>query len=201
MLLNLPSPSPPPPPLPDFPPIEDGRLWVFAYGSLMERPGFDWVERRPALLRGYHRSCCILSTIYRGTAAAPGLVTGLERGGACRGLVFAVREDRAPDVVAYLREREMITSVYVEKAPPVLLDDGRRVRAFTFVADRSHPQYAGRLSRTEAVRLIRQGHGQAGSSRDYLADIVRHLDGLGIADGPLHRLLSAVDSGERPPDP
>jgi len=42
------------------PPPPDGRdLWVFAYGSLIWDPGFEFAEARPALLRGYHRAFCL----------------------------------------------------------------------------------------------------------------------------------------------
>ena len=67
------------------PPAPGKDLWVFAYGSLTWDPGFPFEEARPALLRGYHRAFCLYSTHYRGTPERPGLVLGLDRGGACRG--------------------------------------------------------------------------------------------------------------------
>lgn len=170
-------------------------LWVFAYGSLMWQPDFDYVEARPALLRGYHRAMCILSTHYRGRAEAPGLVLGLDRGGSCRGRAFRVAAERAEAVIALLHDREMITGVYRPGPLPVTLDDGRRVAAHGFVVRRDHPQYRGRLRPDEAARLVRQGSGSRGSSRDYLASTVAHLDELGIRDGSLHRLLDLVDRG------
>jgi cation transport protein ChaC len=92
-------------------PPEGEDFWVFAYGSLMWRPGFDHVEARPALLKGYHRAFCISSTHYRGSAAKPGLVLGLDRGGpAAAGLSH--RRRARPSVARYLHEREMVTGVY-----------------------------------------------------------------------------------------
>ncbi|MEL6794637.1 MAG: gamma-glutamylcyclotransferase, partial [Pseudomonadota bacterium] len=41
-------------------------LWVFAYGSLMWKPGFDYVERRRARMPGYVRRFCLDSVTYRG---------------------------------------------------------------------------------------------------------------------------------------
>jgi len=36
--------------------------------------------------------------------------------------------------------------------------------------------------------------GERGACRDYLANTVKHLDELGVADGPLHALLKRVEA-------
>jgi len=169
-------------------PPEGCDFWVFAYGSLMWRPGFEFAEARPALLRGYHRAFCISSTHYRGTPERPGLVLGLDRGGACRGRAYRIAAQRAKPVARYLHEREMLSGVYEPRWVRVVSDAGS-LTAVTYVADRAHPHYAGKLAPESIVAIIRQGVGTAGSNIDYLANTVRHLDELGIADGPLHRLL------------
>ena len=88
------------------PPPADGKdLWVFAYGSLIWDPGFPFEEARPALLRGYHRAFCLYSTRYRGTPERPGLVLGLDRGGACRGVAFRVPGRHAAEVLRYLDDQ------------------------------------------------------------------------------------------------
>jgi len=172
--------------------IPKGRgFWVFGYGSLMWRPGFDYLEARPALLRGYHRAFCIKSTHYRGTPEKPGLVLGLDRGGACRGRVFRISAAKAQAVARYLHEREMITGVYDPRWRNIETPRGS-VRAVAYVADRRHPQYVGKLSERCILEMILGGVGVSGSNRDYLARTVRHLDELGIADGPLHRLQRLV---------
>ncbi|MFN3077577.1 MAG: gamma-glutamylcyclotransferase [Alphaproteobacteria bacterium] len=83
--------------------------------------------------------------------------------------------------------------VYWSKYVSVQLEDGRQVRALTFVANPTHPQYVGLLSQEEKAQLVRQGHGQTGSAREYLATTVEHLDGLGIRDTCLHELLALAD--------
>lgn len=167
-------------------------LWVFGYGSLMWRPGFAWVERQPALLRGYHRSFCIFSHHHRGTPERPGLVLGLDRGGACRGLAFRVSAEESDAVRAYLVAREQVTTVYRDLMLPVCLEDRRRVPALAFVADRRHPQYAGRLSLAEQVALVVAAEGVSGRNVDYLDSTVAHLADMGMSDGPLHALQRAV---------
>lgn len=165
---------------------------MFAYGSLMWRPDFCPAETRMARLAGWHRAMCILSTVYRGTPARPGLVLGLDRGGSCRGRALRVEAADWPAVKAMLDARELVTGVYLPRFVPVRLEDGRRVRAYAFVCDRAHAQYwSGGVE--DMVRLIRQGQGSGGRARDYLASTVDHLAALGIADGTLHRLLRQVD--------
>src|ERR1700754_5182427 len=125
-----------------------GDLWVFGYGSLMWRAGFAYVEKAQARLVGEHRALCVYSFVHRGTPEKPGLVLGLDRGGACQGLAFRVTATRRAETILYLREREQVTSVYFERLRAVWLkgDAKRRVAALVYVVDRSHPQYAGRLS-------------------------------------------------------
>jgi cation transport protein ChaC len=181
------------------PPAGSG-FWVFAYGSLMWRPGFDYVEARPALLRGYHRAFCIASTHYRGSAERPGLVLGLDRGGACRGRAYSIAAENAVPVARYLHEREMVTGVYEPRWVNVTTPRGPVIAA-AYVADRQHPQYAGKLPEEAIVAMIRRGVGIAGSNREYLAQTVCHLDELGIVDGPLHHLLRQVEAAEKTDTP
>lgn len=170
----------------------ESDIWIFAYGSLMWNPGFAHADSHPALLYGWHRAFCVYSHRYRGTSERPGLVLGLDRGGSCRGIVYRVRRARARDTLAYLWDREMVMGVY---RPRVLHPrrEGERIACHAFTVDRRHRQYAGRLRMEEMARLIRQGIGQGGHNRDYLASTIRHLDLLGITDGPLHRLYSLVE--------
>lgn len=170
----------------------DGDIWVFGYGSLMWNPGFPHLEIREALLHGWHRSFCVYSHRYRGTPEKPGLVLGLDRGGSCRGMALKVARTDAVGVLDYLWDREMVTGVY----RPCLLKaraGDESLSCHAFVVDRHHRQYAGGLPLGEMVRLIRQGAGAGGPNREYLANTVRHLDEVGVTDGPLHRLLALVE--------
>ena len=93
----------------------DGSLWVFGYGSLMWRPGFMYARRSKALLRGWRRSLCVYSHVHRGSPDRPGLVLGLDRGGACHGVAFEVDAALRKATIRYLREREQVTSVYLDR--------------------------------------------------------------------------------------
>ena len=172
----------------------EGELWVFGYGSLMWRPGFEFIDQVPARLIGAHRALCIYSFTHRGTPERPGLVLGLDRGGACRGIAFRVAAARRETTIAYLREREQSANVYREVMRSVWLDnDAReRVSALTYVADRGHVQYAGRLSLAEQAKLVRQGHGQFGANRDYVLSTIDSIEAQGFRDAPLHQLAAML---------
>lgn len=170
-------------------------LWVFGYGSLMWQPEFEYEERALALVHGFHRSFCVYSHIWRGTRDKPGLVLGLDNGGSCRGVAYRVRGARAERIVEYLIRREMVTRVYMPRWVTARIGD-RRVRAHTYTAAHNHVQYAGRLSDREALQLIRQGAGRGGRNTDYLRNTVRHLQEIGIHDGPLTGLLEKIDGYE-----
>ena len=164
-------------------------LWVFAYGSLMWNPGFDYAESAPATLYGYHRAFCIYSRIYRGTAERPGLVLGLDRGGACRGLAYRVPAPAAAVVFGYLERRERSRGEYVPRKCPVRLDD-RRPRALCYIANRAHRDYAHGLGLDRMAALIRRGTGRHGRNIDYLASTLAHLEALGVHDPRLTQLLT-----------
>jgi len=172
----------------------DEDLWVFGYGSLMWRPGFAHVERAPARLLGLHRSLCVYSFVHRGTPERPGLVLGLDRGGACRGIAYRVERPLRGQTIAYLRAREQVTMVYRETWRDVLVagEPERRARALVYVVDRGHAQYAGRLDLEQQLHFVRQGHGNSGANRDYVLATVAEIEAQGIRDTDLHLLAERL---------
>lgn len=186
---------------PDLPPVEypmpplpEGEdLWVFGYGSLMWRPGFDHKGIVEAQLFGYHRAFCVTSVVHRGTRDNPGLVLGLDRGGSCRGKAIRCPAEIREPVIDYLYRREMVTSVYVPRMVNLkLLSKNERVTGLTFVADPSHEQYSSGHSILEAANIIARASGRGGPNIDYLKSTLEHLDEFGIKDGPLHAIMEAI---------
>src|SRR3954463_10277678 len=181
--------------------LSKGDLWVFGYGSLMWRPGFEIIEQVPARLIGEHRALCVYSFVHRGTPERPGLVLGLDRGGACRGVAFRVAEKHRVTTIAYLRAREQVTSVYREVMRSVWLENEprQRVSALAYVVDRGHVQYAGRLSLADQLRHVQQGHGQSGANRDYVTATVKAIEGEGFRDAQLHQLAMMLHGDAHSP--
>lgn len=173
------------------------EFWIFGYGSLMWRPGFAYEERRPAVLRRFHRAFCIYSCYHRGTPDQPGLVLGLDEGGLCRGVAYRVAAGEAAAVRAYLDERELSGYAYKPMTLPVDLagDAGtmRTVEAYVFVADPEHGRYAGDLGIHRAAEIIIGARGVAGLNRDYLINTVRQMEQMGFVERDLHALLKRVE--------
>jgi glutathione-specific gamma-glutamylcyclotransferase len=169
-----------------------GDLWVFGYGSLMWRPGFEAVEILPARLSGFHRALCVHSYVHRGTRERSGLVLGLDRGGSCRGMAFRVEAANRDAVTGYLRERELVTNVYLEKTVGVALNDGRKVLALTYVVDQKHIQYAANLSVEDAAQIVAGASGVSGTNPDYVANTVQHLRQMDIHDSLLEGIVTRL---------
>lgn len=171
-------------------------MWVFGYGSLVWNPGFEARERVIATLPGYARSFCMRSVHHRGTDTAPGLVLALDENprARCHGLGLSVAQDQRDEVLAYLRERELVSSAYLEKTLEIDLADGRRVEAVTYVVDRDHVQYCGGLALDEQARIIAGAVGGRGPNTEYLYNTTAHLNELGIDDPELDWLVRQVRS-------
>lgn len=174
-----------------------GDLWIFGYGSLMWDPGFPHVDWAPALLYGFHRALCIYSSRWRGTPERPGLVLGLEPGGACRGIAYRITAADVPTVLEVLWEREMRRGVYHPRVLRARLPV-RTARVLTFVANPRHPGYAGVLPTGQIAKLIANGHGDRGPNVEYLARTLGHLAELGVRDHHLLAVMEAVRELRKP---
>ena len=171
---------------------ESGDLWVFGYGSLMWRPGFAYLERRSAHVHGWRRSLCIYSHVYRGTAERPGLVLGLDDGGVCAGVAFRVDSRLRAPTIRYLRERELVTSVYKEDMVSAMLETGEQTEVLAYIADATHSQYAPPMHREQLLALVKQGVGTSGHNSEYVLNTLDHLHENGIADPELEWLAERL---------
>ena len=164
-------------------------LWIFGYGSLIWRPDFDYTERRPAKVHGWHRALKMWSRINRGTPECPGLVFGMLSGGSCRGMVFRVDKHEARQVMINLWQREMVTAVYDPRWLECHTPQGP-VRALAFTLSRKSPSHTGVLPDHEYCRIFAQASGRYGTTRDYAQATYDELRRHGIHDRALARLIA-----------
>lgn len=172
----------------------DSGFWVFGYGSLVWLPGFDYSERQIARLRGFSRSFCMWSIHHRGTDDDPGLVLALDAAddSYCDGVAFFVPAEQAEQTLAYLRERELISSAYLEEVHKVTLRDGRCVESYCYVIDRDHVQYCGGLALERQAEVIATAVGGRGPNTEYLFNTAEHLAEIGLQDPELDWLAERV---------
>ena len=171
-----------------------GPLWVFAFGSLMWNPCFEYDRSEEAILNGWERKFHIWSTVSRGTKERPGLGLCLEKGqGLCKGLAYRLLPENEPTDWPIIWHREMNTGVYNAIWADLNLHTGERVKALTFVVDPTHTQYAGEMRIPLMAEIIMGATGKYGHCRDYLASTVEEMARLGIVDSYLNELLLAVD--------
>jgi glutathione-specific gamma-glutamylcyclotransferase len=165
-------------------------LWIFGYGSLMWKPGFEAAETVHARLTGYRRCFCLQSVHHRGTPMRPGLVLGLDRGGSCEGLAFRIPARQARATLAYLRAREQVDGVYREASLAVELRGERRGQlAIAYLVEHAHPSYVGNLPVARQAQVIRGAAGKSGTNVDYLVNTLEHLTLIGIKERELERVL------------
>ncbi|VWX61998.1 Gamma-glutamylcyclotransferase [Burkholderiales bacterium 8X] len=168
-------------------------LWVFGYGSLIWRPEFAFVERRPARVHGWHRALKMWSRVNRGTIDNPGLVFGLLSGGSCRGMVFRVPAAEALETLGRLWLREMPTGVY----DPRWLECGTPsgpVRALAFTLSRQSPNFTGVLDDERYCHIFANAVGLYGTSLDYAQQTLIELRRHGIHDAALARLVRLAEA-------
>jgi len=169
-------------------------MWVFGYGSLLWNPGFTYQHYKLARLNGYRRSFCMSSIHHRGTKEQPGLVLALDKseGSACYGLAFYIAPKDEKDTLDYLRERELISSAYLEVSVEHVDTDGTKDTAITYIIDQSHVQYCPDLSLTKQAKIISNAVGERGHNAEYLFNTVAKLNSLDIPDYGLERLETEV---------
>ncbi len=169
----------------------ESDLWLFGYGSLMWNPAIHFEESRLAKLHGYHRRFCLWTPVGRGTPENPGLVLGLDRGGSCRGMAFRIAAAHIESELRLIWRREMVTDAYCPYWTMLATAEGR-IPALTFIVNRHHNRYAGKLPLEKQIQHIATAEGRLGPSRDYLLNTADHLRALGVYDKTLETLAEKV---------
>jgi cation transport protein ChaC len=166
-------------------------FYVFGYGSLIWNPAFEYIEKRAALLRGWHRRFCLKMLLGRGTPETPGLMLALDHGGACKGVAFRVEPAKIRQELGVLWQREMWGGAYNARWVTLATEQGP-IRAVTFVINRRHPRYMPELNVEQTAAMIATGCGYLGSCREYLENTISHLSALGLRDAGLERIARAL---------
>jgi cation transport protein ChaC len=170
-----------------------GDVLVFGYGSLLWNPGFEFVERRSAWLRGWHRAFCMQLFRFRGSPDQPGLMLALDHGGSCKGVVFRIAREKAPAEIDRLFRREVPYRRLACAWRFVEVDTGgMRRRALTFYAGMRRDRFYASLPIHAQAHMLARAAGHGGSGAAYLHQTVVKLEELGIHDSYLWELQHLV---------
>jgi glutathione-specific gamma-glutamylcyclotransferase len=173
--------------------LGEDDLWVFAYGSLIWKPTFDFEEHRLATLHGWHRSFCLELTRWRGMPDQPGLMLALDAGGRCDGIAYRLPRADNADNMRKLVEREIDSREDIRTIRWVRLRTPEGpLRALVFWIGPRGEGVSRKLPLEEVARTLAQACGHGGSCAAYLYNTVTHLADFGIRDRNLWRLQELV---------
>ena len=172
------------------------ELWIFAYGSLIWNPLFDYINSCSVVVKGWHRQFCLSAPVGRGTIENPGLVLGLEAKAneCCRGVAYRLPiDENLESELLLLWRREMVVGSYIPtwisaRIQDSLAEKERKIEVLTFVVDTQHPVYVSDLSTDKLVHSLATAEGSLGSSAEYLDSTVNGLLAAGIEDPTLIEL-------------
>ncbi|GAB4548298.1 MAG: gamma-glutamylcyclotransferase [Pleurocapsa sp.] len=171
-------------------PMEE--LWIFAYGSLIWNPLFDYLERCAVSIEGWQRQFCLLAPVGRGTIDNPGLVLGLEQGNFCQGIAYRLPVDEnLESELLLLWRREMVFGSYIPSW--ITVNNGtQKIKALAFTVNAKHPVYVNNLPTEKIVESLATAKGFLGSAAEYLSHTVQGLLAAGIEDKILIELDKLV---------
>ena len=172
-------------------------VWLFGYGSLMWNPAIEFAESRAGTVHGWHRRFCLWLHGGRGTPDRPGLMLALERGGQCAGMLFRIPAAQARDELLLAWRRELFSGAYRSRWVRAVTATGP-VRAATFVVNRGHSRYAGRLEEALVATYLATATGSLGSCMSYLSETLGSLRSLGLRDRTLERLQRLTGASSDP---
>jgi cation transport protein ChaC len=162
-------------------------IWVFAYGSLLWKPGFKYIDSKIGTLNGYHRDFCVKAHSHRGTPDRCGLVLSIIKGGTCQGILYKVKESNWDSVLDYLCQREMKTEPYLLKCLTVNCEDAD-VQAYSFIIDINSSHYIDNLNPEEKANIINKAHGCSGSNKEYFLKTLERLNEMDISEEKLNSI-------------
>lgn len=177
------------------------EAWLFGYGSLIWRPDFPFIERAPALVRGWKRRFWQGSHDHRGVPHAPGrVVTLIEAPGAiCEGMAYKLDREVLESTFEHLDHREK--NGYERKTVPLELSvrsdedyDGTTitVEGVFYVAPLNNFAFLGDAPLHEMAHQIRHAHGPSGANIDYVLELDAALRDLGARDEHVHALAKLL---------
>ncbi len=172
-------------------------MWIFGYGSLIWKPGFEWQEKRVGFVRGWRRRFYQGSYDHRGVPGKPGRVVTLlpHEEDITWGVVFRIEGAEADRVLANLDHREK--GGYERHHVPIFADPTEPTRhivdrALMYVATEGNPHYLGPAPIEEIARQTLVAHGPSGPNREYVLRLAEALRQFEVHDQHVFAVADAL---------
>ena len=164
------------------------EIWLFAYGSILFKIDFEYLEKRPAYIQGWERKFWQGSHDHRGTPSQPGrVVTLIERTQQrCDGLAILI----TPEVFEHLDFREK--NGYLRTNVEIIFQDSSSQQGLVYIADPDNSAFLGAASDDEIAKQIAKSWGPSGSNAEYVLLLADALRALGAHDEHVYSIARNV---------
>ena len=170
-------------------------IWLFGYGSIMWKTGFDYDEAIIAYTSNRGRRFWQGSTDHRGTANKPGRVVTLidSPNEDCWGTAYKIPATAVEKTLTFLDRREV--GGYVRETITLKFQNGLTTQGLTYTAKPTNPNFLGDAPLKEIARQIASGHGPSGSNEEYLFELESALDSLQLKDKHVSDIADLLKQG------
>ena len=170
-------------------------MWIFAYGSLIFRPSFAYLERRRAYVAGWARRFWQGSPDHRGVPGAPGRVVTLVPSGeeTCGGCAYRIDPDGAGAILAALDVREqagfarLLLPLHAAPGEPPFAE------GVTWIAGTDNAHFLGPLPEREIAAYIRARSGPSGPNAEYALKLLEALRSLDVTDAHVEAIARHLE--------
>jgi glutathione-specific gamma-glutamylcyclotransferase len=169
------------------------ETWLFGYGSIMWKTGFNFEANELCHVDGWARRFWQASTDHRGTPEFPGRVVTLieSAGDRCWGTAYRLPAGEATDIIEDLDYREK--GGYDKTEVLLTFSDGRTVTGITYIAHPHNPDYLGESPLEDIARQISFSTGPSGSNKEYILQLHRTLEQHNIQDTHVETLAQLIE--------
>jgi len=162
----------------------DKEIWIFGYGSLIWRPNFDFLEKRPAVINGWVRRFWQGSTDHRGVPGQAGGVVTLdeEPNGDCWGVAYRISSANREKVLSSLDIREK--GGYTLKNVKIYFSNSIKdwVRGVVYIGKPNNPDYLGPETSIRIAKQVIRSNGPSGPNDEYVYRLADALRAMGVDD-------------------
>ena len=155
---------------------ESTNLWVFGYGSLVWKPGFQHGRILVGKVNGFARRFWQGNETHRGTPGRPGRVATLIEEAGCDtyGVAMELTGEEALD---YLNNREMTLGGYIQKITLFHTADGKHppFPVLVFVATPKSSYWLGPAQAEQIAEQVVTSSGPSGHNVEYVLKLAEWL--------------------------